>query len=347
MRIRFFKTSLFAAFFCALFLAACSDYKSQQGTGADSTSRQSSNEEILRVVGMNLENYFNGDGRGRGYPTPRGAETADEFEQQRQRIGAAIKELDPHVIAVMELENDGFDVNSAAQDFIRLANNATSAQWAVARPTNNKIGADLISVGLFYRSDLLQPIGSAQTLSGPNFKRSRQPLAQALQRLSDGEKTLYVINHLKSKGSCPEFGVNTNSDGQGCWNQLRKDSAEEMTRWTRDLADNAGINSILILGDMNAYRDEDPIEAIRDAGFIELMDAQKGSNYSFVFHGRRGALDYAFVSDALHKTVDNAFIWHVNTDKPETMDLSQPWLGFSDHDPVVVDIRSRHSSTSD
>ena len=64
--------------------------------------------DTLRIVGMNLHNYFNGDGNGLGFPTPRGAKTYEDFQQQRSRIGAAIGVLDPHVLAVMELENDGF-----------------------------------------------------------------------------------------------------------------------------------------------------------------------------------------------------------------------------------------------
>ena len=345
--IRNFGTPLIAAFFYVFFLVGCSDYQSQEDTASHFPTPQPPAEGNLRVVGMNLQNYFNGDGQGFGYPTPRGAKTPDEFQKQRERIGAAIKVLKPQVIAVMELENDGFDANSAAQDFVQLANDATGAQWAVARPIDDNTGTDKIAVGLFYRTDQLKAIGPAQTLTGPTFKRSRQPLAQVLQQLPDGEKTLLVINHFKSKGSCPDSGANTNQNGQGCWNDLRTVSAKKMSVWTRKVAENAGIDNILILGDMNAYRNEDPITAIRDAGFTELMDGQQGQVYSFVYDGRRGTLDYAFTSDALLERVEKAFIWHVNTDLPDQPELPQPWLGFSDHDPVVVDIRSRQSITSD
>ena len=137
---------------------------------------------------MNLHNYFNGDGKGQGFPTPRGAETIDEFQRQRARIGAAIGVLDPHVLAVMELENDGFGPDSAAQDFIQLANNATKKAWAVTRPVDDNTGTDKITVGLFYRSDRLQAVGPAQTLGGPEFERSRQPQAQLFRQIPDGDK---------------------------------------------------------------------------------------------------------------------------------------------------------------
>lgn len=304
--------------------------------------------DALRVVGMNLHNYFNGDGRGQGFPTPRGAENIEEFQHQRARIGAAIGVLDPHVLAVMELENDGFGPQSAAQDFIRLAGDATHKTWAVTRPVDDNTGTDKITVGLFYRTDRLKAIGPSQTLTGAEFERSRQPQAQLFEHLPDGERLLIVINHLKSKGSCPESGENADQkDGQGCWNAVRRASAVKMSAWAKAVAAAAGTENILILGDMNAYRNEDPIGVIRDAGFTELMETNQQADYSFVFAGLGGTLDYAFSSDALRTKVQQAYIWHVNANYPPQMELPQPWLGFSDHDPVVVELRFRQSSTSD
>ena len=323
------------------------------GTAPDFALPGTAKAGALRIVGMNLHNYFNGDGKGQGFPTPRGAKTIEGFEQQRDRIGAAIKVLDPHVLGVMELENDGFGPDSAAADFIQLAHDATRKTWAVARPVEDNTGSDKITVGLFYRSDLLEAIGPAQTLTGPEFRRSRQPLAQVFKKRPNGETILVVVNHLKSKGSCLESGQDADQkDGQGCWNPMRLASAKKMSAWVKTIAASTGTDNILILGDMNAYRNEDPINAIRDAGFTELMDKkqrdkEQGQVYSFVYFGQHGTLDYAFSSDVMLPNVEQAFIWNINAALPANMKLPQPWLRFSDHDPVVVDIRSRQSSTSD
>jgi len=302
----------------------------------------------LRVVGMNLHNFFNGNGKGGGFPTPRGAKNTAQYDDQRQRLGAAIHELNPHVLAVMELENDGFEPLSAAADFIALAEEATGASWQVVRPAGGDTGDDKITVGMLYRDDLLEVTGSARTLSGPEFKKSRQPLAQAFRQRHNDEKLLIVINHLKSKGSCPNSSVNANQkDGQGCWNPIRTASAEKMSAWVKSLAATSQTENTIILGDMNAYRREDPINAIRDAGFVELMDNTEGGEYSYIYFGQAGTLDYAFVSVELQRQVQQAFIWHVNAAFPAKMALPQPWLRFSDHDPVVIDIRLHQSATSD
>jgi predicted extracellular nuclease len=322
-------------------------------SGADFEQPGRVEADVIRVVGINLHNYFNGDGNGSGFPAARGAETAKEFERQRNRIGAAIRVLEPHVLGVMELENDGFGSNSAAHDLIQLANHSTQRIWAAARPADDNTGPDVITVGLFYRSDRLEAIGPAQTLTGPEFELSRQPLAQLFQQEPGGGKILIVVNHLKSKGSCPDSGVDSNQkDGQKCWNSARRAAAEKMSAWVKRIAASAGTGNILILGDMNAYRLEDPIDAIRQAGFTELMDTQvrsakQGLPYSFAYFGQHGTLDYAFSSDDLLEQVQQAFIWNINASLPANVELPKPWLRFSDHDPVVVDIRLRHSRTSD
>ena len=325
---------------------------SVQSMSADSPSALTppvqAGADELRVVGMNLLNFFNGDGKGGGFPTPRGAKTTIEYDHQRSRLRAAIHKLNPHVLAVMELENDGFGGLSAAADFIALVEQATGASWQASRPAGDDTGGDKITVGIFYRDDLLEVTGPARTLTGPEFKKSRQPMAQAFRQRNNDEKLLIVTNHLKSKGSCPDSGVDANQkDGQGCWNPIRTASAEKMTAWVKSLAATSQTDNTIILGDMNAYRQEDPINAIRAAGFIELMDNTEGTEYSYIYYGQAGTLDYAFVSEELLQQVQQAFIWHVNAAFPAKMELPLPWLRFSDHDPVVIDIRLHQSATSD
>jgi predicted extracellular nuclease len=221
----------------------------------DFSTPDEATENDLRMVVMNLHNYFNGDGRGGEFPTPRGAKTPAEFDLQRRRLGAAIQVLNPHLLAVQELENDGFGPVSAAADFMALAQHATGTSWSPVRPPGDDTGTDQITVALFYRDDLFETVGSAHILTGPEFKRSRQPLAQVFRQRQDGEKILVAVNHLKSKGSCPDSGADANQrDGQACWNSMRVAAARKMSAWVKTLSESSGISHSLILGDMNAYR---------------------------------------------------------------------------------------------
>ena len=304
----------------------------------------------LRVVNSNLLNFFNGDGRGGGFPTERGAETPAEFDAQRARTAAAFAQLQPDLLAVQELENDGFDRYSAAATLRELLSDATGHAFAVIDPGTPRIGGDVITVGLFYRPDRLRPTGPPQVLASAEFQGlSRQPLAQVFETREGGQRFLVVVNHLKSKGSCPDEGPNrAQGDGQGCWNPARTAAVRAQLPWLQQLAAAADTDRILVLGDMNAWRLEDPISAFRAAGLVDLVEEWRGLPlHSYRFFGQAGTLDYAFASPALAQHSRAAYLWHINADWPRNMELPQPWLRMSDHDPVIVDLDFSHPASSD
>jgi predicted extracellular nuclease len=304
----------------------------------------------LRVVSLNLLNFFNGDGRGGGFPTARGARSPAEFQAQQERTAAGLERLEPHLLAVQELENDGFGPDSAARSLLDLLNSGDASDWAVVDPGTGRIGGDVITVGLFYRRQALEPLGAAALLRAAAFDgRSRVPVAQLFRDRANGSTFLVAVNHLKSKGSCPDSGPNTDQgDGQGCWNTSRTEAVRSLLPWLQGLAEKAGTTQVLILGDMNAWRREDPIQAFRESGYSELVESLAGlPQHSFLYFGQRGTLDYAWASPALARQARHAAIWHINADWPRDGALPQPWLRLSDHDPVVVDFDFSQAATSD
>jgi len=304
----------------------------------------------LRMISLNLLNFFNGDGRGGGFPTARGAVNPDDFRSQQERTAAAITRLQPHLMAVQELENDGFGPDSAAQSLLDVLNGTGSSDWAFINPGVEKVGGDIITVALFYRQQLLEPLGPAAMLNGPAFDGlSRVPVAQLFRERLSGESFLVAVNHLKSKGRCPSDGPDADQgDGQGCWNPARVRAVNALLPWLDELAKRFSTRQILILGDMNAWRREDPIAAYRKGGYVELVEELSGlPQHSFLYFGQRGTLDYALASPELASRAHQAVIWHINADWPRNMSLPQPWLRMSDHDPVVLDFVFSHAVTSD
>jgi len=304
----------------------------------------------LRIVSLNLLNYFNGNGRGGGFPTARGAQTPAEFRLQQQRTQAALDVMQPHLLAVQELENDGFGPHSAARSLLELLNSGGSNDWAFIEPEGDTIGGDVITVGLFYRQQILQPVGQAELLQGAAFENlSRVPMAQLFRERASGQQLLVAVNHLKSKGRCPSEGPNADrGDGQGCWNRARVEAVRALSTWLDQLSKRTGTPRILILGDMNAWRREEPIGAYRDAGYEDLVEALAGlPQHSFVYFGQRGTLDYALATPDLLAAARRAVIWHINADWPRDMLLPRPWLRMSDHDPVIVDFELSQAATSD
>jgi len=315
-----------------------------------STGLRTLEKNNIRMASFNLLNYFNGDGEGGGFPTARGAKTHDDFLAQAKRIRSAISIMQPHLLAVQELENDGFGPQSAARSLVELLNASGQGKWSAVETESARIGGDVITVGLFYRSDRLATVGPAYTLDSKPFQNlSRQPLAQLFEDRSSGQSFLVASNHFKSKGSCQKTGENADQrDGQGCWNPARVAAAKAVSEWMNGLAVKSGTNRILIFGDMNAARFEDPVRTLRDHGFTELVEQFSDlPQYTHVYKGEAATLDYAFASEALLSSVSHAEIWHINAGWPQKMELPDPWLRSSDHDPVVVDLDFSQSDTSD
>jgi predicted extracellular nuclease len=295
----------------------------------------------VRVVSSNLLNFFNGDGKGSGFPTERGAESLQEFKAQSARIRAVMTMMQPDLLAVQELENDGFGPHSAAHSLLAVLNDTGNQDWAFIEPETGRIGGDVITVGLFYRQQALESIGPARVLDGPEFRRlSRQPLAQLFRERRTGETFLVAVNHLKSKGRCPDKGENSDQeDGQDCWNSARVSAVKALAPWLEELAAEMRTDNIIVLGDMNAWRNEDPIRQFREFGYGDLVEQLSGlPQYSFLYWGQIGTLDYAFASPALAEHANRAEIWHINANWPQKMEQPQPWLRASDHDPVIVDL---------
>ena len=307
-------------------------------------------EGQVRVVSSNLLNFFNGDGAGGGFPAKRGPESRDEFLAQSARIEAAISRIQPDLLGVQELENDGFGRRSAARSLLALLNNTGNKDWAVVENEAGRVGEDVIAVGLFFRRQVLETVGKPHTLGSRPFQDlSRVPLAQLFRDRSSGVEFLVAVNHLKSKYSCPEDGINSDQDdGQGCWNAARVSAVEAQVEWLSQLANKLGTGKILILGDMNAYRLEDPIRRFNDSSYVDLVEYIAGlPQYSYVFWGQAGTLDYLFASPAMARYAKSAQIWHINAAHARNMAHSQPWLRASDHDPVIADFDFSQSETSD
>src|SRR5699024_5741087 len=131
----------------------------------------------LRIAVLNLENLFNGDGHGEGFPTARGARSAEELDRQLDRLLTTVHMLEPDIVAAMELENDGYGPDSS----VAMLASALDGDWRFV-DTGHGPGDDAVRVALLYRASSVRPVGAPAMLEGGPFgSRSRVPLAQAFR----------------------------------------------------------------------------------------------------------------------------------------------------------------------
>ncbi|MBB6600518.1 ExeM/NucH family extracellular endonuclease [Luteimonas sp. MC1825] len=306
----------------------------------------------LRLASLNLENLFNGDGAGGGFPTARGARTPGEYLAQQARLVAALAALDADIVAVLEVENDGYDARSSLAQLV-AALDPGGARWRFVDAGEGP-GSDPIRVGLLYRADRVRPMGAPATRAeGPFATLSRAPLAQAF-RAGDGPAFVVVANHFKSKG-CRDAsaGDADQGDGQSCWNATRRASGAQLRDWLAGDPTGSGSTLVAVLGDLNAYAMEEPVRDFIAAGWQDAFAASgrapASPAYTYVYDAQAGRLDHALLSPALAARLLSASAWHSNADEADNAaeqainggeQAVKPWRS-SDHDPVVVDLRLR------
>jgi uncharacterized protein len=315
----------------------------------------------LKVASFNVLNYFNGDGLGGGFPTSRGANTLAEFNRQRDKIIAAIVDMDADIVGLMEIENDGYAAHSAIADLVDGLNAvAGSGTYEYIDPGVSRIGTDEIAVGIIYKSSKAEPVAPSAILDNsvdPRFldTKSRPVLAQTFLDKASNKTLTVAVNHFKSKGSsCDDVSDPDTGDGQGNCNLTRTAAAQALADWlTTDPTGSNGRN-VMIIGDLNAYAKEDPIAALKTAGYVNLVDKVIGDSaaYSYVFGGESGVLDHALANSRLTKQVKGLAVWHINADEPRALDYNVEFKSAgqvtefyspdvfrsSDHDPLLVEL---------
>lgn len=312
----------------------------------------------LRVASFNLGNYFSTIDTGAPLCGPdqdqgcRGADSPEEFSRQQNKIIQALLKMEADIVGLMELENNGYSPSSAIQTLVDALNQASppGQTYAALDPGSANLGTDTIAVGIIYRQETVQPTGPAATLTTPPFATTnRSPLAQTFTDTAAGETFTVVVNHFKSKGGCPATGPNAaQGDGQGCWNQERTLAAEDLSSWLSTDPTGSGDPDMLIIGDLNAYGQEDPIRALENNGYQNLISIFAGDEtYSYLRDGQSGQLDYGFTSASLLDSITGAATWSINADEPRVLDYNSynqsglyeknPYRS-SDHDPVLIGI---------
>lgn len=303
----------------------------------------------VKVASFNVLNYFTtiDQAGAQCYPTYtrsdcRGADSAAEFTRQRDKIIAAMLAIDADVLALIEMENNGSTaINNLIDGLNAKAGAGTYA--AIADPPTG-VGTDAIKVGLIYQPARLTPVGAARSSTDPIF--DRLPVAQTF-RLNNGEAFTAIVNHFKSKGSCPPSASDPNAEyGQGCWNIKRVQQAEALLAFIADLQAGAGDDDVLVIGDLNSYGKEDPIQTLVNGGLTNESARFIDQPYSFVFDGQAGYIDHALTTNSLSAAVTGVTEWHINADEPAVIDYNTEFkpqdlytptpYRSSDHDPVVL-----------
>ncbi|MCL1044506.1 ExeM/NucH family extracellular endonuclease [Shewanella electrodiphila] len=376
----------------------------------------------IRIASQNLFNYFNSPfgGDQNQFGQSRGADTYNEFIQQKTKLVEAIRALDADVVGLMEMENNGYGLKSAVADLVNEVNVYYNDEYANNHDkpysTENRyvfvgfdhngngvldeldaLGSDAIATGIIYRPSKLSiertrvvtmPQQKAPTIVNDNnevIKDGRDEILESGQNYhrdalvvtfkvnQTGKRLTLAVNHFKSKGSTcwedwqgVEFGDATtwtddapDLDFQGSCSEFRISGAVHLAEELKSVE-----GDTIILGDLNAYAQEDPLLVLTENprnkalmaashtfvgtkpqfntdgspvaitqsyGYIDIISKvfeEKGKTpWSYSYNDEVGSLDHILISPSLEDRVIDASDWHINAAESSLYDYNNEYKG--------------------
>ncbi len=247
-------------------------------------------------------------------PRPRKA----EYEQHLERIARTIIAAgSPAIIALQEVENVGILDDLAALGLL----SEFSYHGYLLEGTDSR-GID---VGYLIREDLVQVLDLKQ-LPAPEGLTSRPPLSIHVRVREGGQELVLFNNHFLSL-SGGEAATEPRRTAQAAWNASLVEA---------QLESEPGV-WVAVLGDLNSFFVDPPIERLRGAGLKHVFDAIPASDrYTYVFQGVSQSLDHILVSEDMWEELVEVTVLHLDADYPPPVPGDpSPWRE-SDHDPVVA-----------
>jgi uncharacterized protein len=290
------------------------------GTFTEANPRPAAPDRVggnVQVASFNVLNYFTtiddsgpicGPAANQGC---RGADTPEELVRQRDKIVSAITEIDADVVGLIEIENH---VDDAAVTDLVASLNAVPGAGPYAAIETGPIGGDAIKVALIHQPASVTPVGDFAILDSsvdPRFidTLNRPVLAQTYRdnarrwrvhrrRQPPQVEGLVVRLHRRPEHRRRVGQLQRNPHGR----------RRGPRRLARHRPDRQRDPDMLIIGDLNAYDKETPIDAIVAGAddvtgtgddYTDLVARFLGEDaYSFVFDGQVGYLDHALANAA-------------------------------------------------
>lgn len=276
----------------------------------------------LLVCAANIQNYFYDLG---GYAQRK--TTKMQQAMQTLKICKAFKQIDADIYALCEIQKG----DSAAQMLVDAMNNMAKKE-RYAYVSHGWSNSDMISCGYIYRMDKVRPYGDLQYAYKDTTSHYRYRLmACGFEEIESGEKFVLNVNHLRSKrGTGAESNEKRMANVDSLLVMLDKIEQEQLF----------GDSDVLLVGDYNAYTQEEPIQTLVRAGYADMVMRDDSMGYSYVYHSEAGYLDRVFASESMAKQVKQVAVYHLNADyfysRGFKRGLDDTMFRYADHDPILI-----------
>jgi hypothetical protein len=172
--------------------------------------------------------------------------------------------------------------------------------------------------GFIYRKDKVKPYGSNIAATTANYYKNTQRI-QAFEELATKERFTLAMNHFKAKDSSEDQGNATRvMNANNLLNALNKSAVDP---------------DILILGDFNCLKGEEPITILENAGYVEQLLKYEPQAFSHCYNWEGELIDHAFANASMSEYITGAGVFHICTSCGV---CSNSAYRYSDHDAYLV-----------
>ncbi len=296
--------------------------------GYDRQAVNARGQHTLLVCAMNLRYYLT-DAFGTGY----GPDDAAAHQRQRTKIRQALSTINADIYGLLEVQQGQDAMRELAEDLTA----ATGRHFTYIHD-NTTVSGSYTKSGYVYCTDVVKTDGNYRSNNTAVYHRK---FMQAFKMKENNESFIFSINHFKSKSGSGSGLDADQCDGQGAYNHTRTQEAQSVVSEYNSNKNYYDDDDILIMGDLNAYAQEDPVRVFKQAGMEDLHRYfHADSSYSYVYHGEAGYLDHALCNATLLPQVTGMTVFHINSDESDTYSYysstDQTMFRSSDHDPVIV-----------
>ena len=260
----------------------------------------------IRVVGQNARNYFLNYTNSYSDVSSKSA-----LLEKTDKMAYAFIALRADILALCEVEECDSILG------LLCAHMNAIAQENVYTYIKDNTSSTYTKVGFVYRKDKVKPYNSTVSATTQTAYKKRLRI-QAFEELATQEHFMLSMNHFKAK-------VNSDDEGESQRNRNATDLINKLKSLSYD-------PDVLIMGDLNAYMDEDCITMLIDAGYEEQLIRFNQSAYSYVYQGQRGLIDHAMANSTMAEQITSAQVYHINTSGGYS-------YKYSDHDACVVGLK--------
>lgn len=299
-------------------------------------------EHTLLVCAANLEYYLTEQFIKNGSMGP---EDEDEHKKQRAKVSKALALINADIYGLVEIQQGDGALSEIAAD---LNKNIPGRIYKIIR-SNTVASGTYTQSGYIYDSLHVQPIYATKSINDVVQNRKKM---QIFEEMATNERFIFSLNHFKAKSGSGTGKDADQGDGQGTYNESRVKEARAVYNQYNTFSNQTKEPDMLIMGDLNAYAYEDPIQVFIRHGMYDLHRYfHADSSYSYTFRNQAGYLDHAIASQTMFQQVTGMTAFHVNSDENDsyTYDKSsdETMFRYSDHDPVLVGLRLNKSLSTD